>query len=301
MSPSSWLQITIQAPLPVAVLLALLLIGLAVGGAVIHYRRRAKAKKLSSEIQDLRYRYEEHAEQQAQWSSAQESYHHFVDNVSHEVANPLQSIQTNLENMVSCSLDEAGRWRQYHRIIEAEVQRLVRLTENLRLLSRLETPRVPIVREPVNMKAVVEDVIMTLFEAAEARRVRLRYVGPQRPARVMGDRDCLRQALMNLVDNGIKYSEAAGGEVIISMLEEQDRLCIRVADEGIGIDQADQAYVFDTAYRAPDARSFRRRGSGLGLPIVKRIVEQHGGEISVDSELGKGAIFSFDLPLYVPS
>ena len=126
------------------------------------------------------------------------------------------------------------------------------------------------------MKAVVEDVIMTLFEAAEARSVRLSYVGPQRPARVMGDRDCLRQVLMNLVDNGIKYSKSEGGEVIISVLEEQDRLCIRVSDDGIVIDKVDQAHILDTAYRAPDARSYRRRGSGLGLPIVKQIVEQHG-------------------------
>jgi histidine kinase len=203
--------------------------------------------------------------------------------------------------MASCSLDEAGRWRQYHAIIAAEVRRLAGLTENLRLLSHLETPGAPTVREPVNLKGVVEDVIMALFETAEARRIRLRYVGPDRPARVLGDRDHLCQVLMNLVDNGIKYSRPEGGEVIISLQEERDRLCVRVSDEGIGISEEDLLHIFDTAYRAPDARGFRRQGSGLGLAIVKRIVEQHGDQIRVQSRLGEGTTFSFDLPLYVPS
>jgi signal transduction histidine kinase len=98
------------------------------------------------------------------------------------------------------------------------------------------------------------------------------------------------------VDNGIKYSRSEGGEVIISLQEEQDGLWVRVSDEGVGIAEEDLSHIFDTAYRAPDARSFRRKGSGLGLAIVKQIVEQHGGEIRVQSQLGEGTTFSFDLP-----
>jgi signal transduction histidine kinase len=129
----------------------------------------------------------------------------------------------------------------------------------------------------------------------------LRYVGLERPARVLGDRDRLRQVLMNLVGNGIKYSQPEGGEVIVSVQEERDRLYVRVSDEGVGIAEEDLPHIFDTAYRAPDARSFRCKGSGLGLAIVKRIVEQHGGEIRVQSRPGEGTTFSFDLPLYAPS
>jgi signal transduction histidine kinase len=210
----------------------------------------------------------------------------------------LQSIQTNLDNMAACQVDEARRWRQYQATIAAEVQRMSSLTENLRLLAHLETPDAPLNQEPVNLKGVVEEVIMALHDAAEAQGVRLRYVGPERPSRVLGDRDRLVQVLRNLVDNGIKYSRAEGGAVIVGVQEEGPSLQVRVSDEGVGIAPEDLPHIFDTAYRAPDARSFRRKGSGLGLAIVKRIVEQHGGEIRVQSRPGEGTAFSFSLPVH---
>ena len=100
-------------------------------------------------------------------------------------------------------------------------------------------------------------------------------------------------------DNGIKYSKPEGGEVIINLQEEQDRLRVRVSDEGIGISDEDLPHIFETAYRAPDARSFRRKGTGLGLAIAQRIAERHGGAIRVRSQPGEGTTFSFDLPLYI--
>lgn len=297
----SWLEIVIRIPpllIPVLVLLPVLLIG---GVIAVYLRLFIRNRALASQARDLLNRLSGHTERENQWVSSREAYRHFIYNVAHEVSNPLQSIQTNLDNMASCSPDDTDRWQQYYSITGAEVRRLTSLTENLRLLSHLETPDVPTVREAVNLKAVIENVIMNMFEAAEARGVRLRYVGPDRPPRVLGDRDRLYQALVNLVDNGIKYSRPEGGEVIISVRVEKDRLCARVSDEGIGISEGDLPYIFDTAYRAPDACSFRRKGSGLGLAIVKRIVEQHGGEIQAQSRPGEGTTFFFDLPLYVPA
>jgi signal transduction histidine kinase len=298
-SLDSWLEFSVRTWFVLIFLLCL--IGFGAGGIYICWRLWTQFNKISSNEQDLRARLAKSAEQEAQWASAREVYRHFIRHLSHEVANPLQSIQTNLDNMASCPLDEVQRWQQYHALIAVEVRRLSRLTDNLRLLSHLETPDVPIAREPVNLKGVIEDVIMALFETAEARGVRLRYVGPERPTRVLGDRDYLYQVLMNLVDNGIKYSRQEGGEVIISVLEEDERLCIRVSDEGLGIAEEDLPHIFNSAYRAPDARSFRRKGSGLGLAIVKRIVEQHGGVIRIQSQPGDGTTFSFNLPLYVSS
>ena len=297
----SWLEIVIRTPLLLLLVVALVLIGVVASAVFVYRRLRTQIQILFERAQQLRTQLATRSEQEARWDSTREAYRHFIYNISHEISNPLQSIQTNLDNVATCPPDQPQQWRHYHDTIGAEVRRMADLTENLRLLSHLETPDAPMVREPVNLKGVIEEIIMSLFERAEARAVRLRYVGPERPPRVLGDRDRLRQVLMNLVDNGIKYSKPEGGEVIISVLESGEQLRVRVSDEGIGISEEDLPHIFDTAYRAPDARSFRRKGSGLGLAIARRIVEQHNGEIRVQSRPGDGTTFSFDLPLHEPS
>ncbi len=281
----SWLEITVRAP---SLLIPIVVIGIVAGLVLLYWRLLLRNRQRAEQVQTT--------SPATVTPSLDEAYRHFIYNVSHEVSNPLQTIQTQLDNMANCSPNETERWKQYHTLIAAEVQRLSRLTENLRTLSHLETANAPTVRESVNLKAVIEDVIMALYERAESRNVRLRYIGPERIARVLGDRDALAQVLRNLVDNGIKYSKPAGGEVIITVREEPNRLAVQVSDSGIGIAEADLPYLFDTAYRVPDARTFRRKGSGLGLAIVKRIVERHGGKIKVESRLNEGTSVSFDLP-----
>jgi two-component system phosphate regulon sensor histidine kinase PhoR len=300
-SPDSWVVLTVQIPFLAIPFIIVVIIG-AIGGGVLLYRRRQSRNHPDpSELERLRSNLAETEEQKKQWVADQEAYRHFLYNISHEVSNPLQSIQTNLDNMAECTPDETGRWQQYHNIITTEIRRVKDLTENLRTLSKLETTGSQVRREPVNIKGVIESVIMAQAEFAEDKGIRLLYNGPNRPARVFGNRDHLRQVLMNLVDNSIKYSRDGGGEVIIAVKDEQDKLSVRVIDNGIGIPEEDLPYIFDTAYRATDTLSIKRAGTGLGLAIAKRIVEQHGGEIQVRSQVGGGTTVSFDLPLYIPS
>ncbi len=222
----------------------------------------------------------------------------FVDNLSHEISNPLQSIKTNLDIMSKCKPDETGRWKQLYVTIKGQIKRLNNTLNNLRSLSLLETPDASINFETINIKLVIEEVILALVEYAETKNVQLSYECPEQPARILGNRDLLMQMMVNLVDNGIKYSKEDGGGVIISVNDENEDLWIRVIDNGIGIDEEDLPYIFETAYRAP---TFRRSGSGLGLALVKMIVEKHGGEISVNSQKGEGTTFSFNIPLFTPS
>lgn len=311
----TWLEITISLPVIAAIILLIALIG-AVIGVVVFLRKLNKRDRtllseidklklgnqsLSKEVDQLESQVEDYGSKESVWESDQEKYRHFSYNVSHDISNPLQSVLTNLDNMANLTPREAGLWKQYHSIIAAEIRRLIKLTESLRQLSRLETGMEHINREPVNIKAVVEDVVMARAEEADARDVRLIYDGPERPARIMGDREQLQQVLTNLVDNGIKYSKDQGGEVIINIVEEAENLCIRVIDNGIGIPEEDLPYIFETAYRSPETRKFKRQGSGYGLAIVKRVVEQHGGKIQVHSRLDEGTTFFFDIPLYNPS
>lgn len=284
---NSWLIVTLQSPLWMAILIVLALVVALVVISVVYYRLSRQNKKGVVPSTGA--------------GSEKEAYLQFLYNISHEVSNPLQSIQTNLDNMARCEPQETARWQQYLAITTAEIQRLVKLTENLRLLSRLDTPDIPIKREPVNIKGVIEAVMMAQAELAEAKGLRLIYNGPERPARVLGDRDHLCQVLNNLVDNGIKFARSEGGEVIISVQEAGGRLQVRVIDNGIGISEQDLPYVFDTAYQSPLTGRLHKTGSGLGLTIARKIIEQHEGQIQIASQPDKGTTVSFDLPLYRPS
>ena len=299
----SWLTITLQMPLWAGILILVLLAALLVAGVWIFVRRSNRHKMLAAELEELRSQVGSASlvERTAVENNAHDEYLQFMYNISHEVSNPLQSIQTNLDNLAQCTPAETGRWQQYHDIITAEIRRLSALTENLRILSRLETPGVPVKREAVNIKGVIERVMMAQVETAEKRGVRLIYNGPERPGRVLGDRDHLQQVLFNLVDNGIKYAQDGGGEVEINVQERGDQLLVRVIDDGVGISPDDLPYVFETAYQAPREGRLRRTGSGLGLAIVRKIVEQHGGQVQIQSKLGAGTTVTINLPLYAPS
>lgn len=303
MTPANtWLTITMQMPFWAGILIIVVIISLAAAGGWAFWRRTNSLRTMQSELDDLRRIVGSTPRMQRNDAdpSPPDEYLQFIYNISHEVANPLQSIQTNLDNMAQCTPEETGRWQQYHRVIKDEIRRLSALTENLRMLSRLETPGVAVIREPVNIKGVIEAVMMSQIETAEQRGVRLIYNGPERPGRVLGDRDHLQQVLFNLIDNSIKYTKDSGGEIVIGVQERGDYLRVQVIDDGLGISSEDLPYVFETAYQAPHEGRLRRTGSGLGLAIVRKIVAQHGGQVDVQSRLGVGTTVTIKLPLYVP-
>jgi two-component system sensor histidine kinase VicK len=103
-----------------------------------------------------------------------------------------------------------------------------------------------------------------------------------------------------LVANSIKYTKGDGGVVVFTIQEQEERLWVHVSDDGIGIPPESLKHIGEDAYRMPDPRSLRRKGSGFGLAIATRIIKQHGGELRLRSQLGEGTTASFDLPIYVP-
>jgi two-component system, OmpR family, phosphate regulon sensor histidine kinase PhoR len=298
---NSWLVITIRTPFLIVVFAIPILIGL-ITLTVFTFRQKSRqVKTLMFRVEEQNAEIELTKKQEASVSPAQQAYLQFTYNISHEVSNPLQSVQINLENMEDCSPEETVRRKQYYEIIKQEIKRLFTLTENLRLLSHLERTGEPIKREPVNLKSVIEDVIMAQAERASKKNIILKYQGPNRPAKVLGNRGYLYQMIINLVDNSIKYSKDLGGEIVINLAEESNCMLISISDDGIGIPQEDLPFVFDTAYRSPNKGSIIRTGSGLGLAIVKRIVDQHEGKVRINSVLGEGTTLTIDLPIYNPS
>jgi signal transduction histidine kinase len=173
------------------------------------------------------------------------------------------------------------------------MQGTILLVEDLLSLSRLETS--PAQMRPVKVRAIAEEAISALWEAAERAQVALLLQAPPGLPRVLADPDRLQQVFINLLDNAIKYS-SGGATATIRLYHEGNVVRVELADTGPGIAADDLPHIFEPMYRGSTAAIRASLGTGLGLTIVKTILEQHGTAISVQSAPGEGTTFTFLLP-----
>ncbi len=221
-------------------------------------------------------------------------YRNFVNNVSHELKTPLTVIQGHVAAMGEGLADDDPR-QTSRRIVAQEAARLTQLVDNLLLLSRLEMPDFSLERRPVSVEAVVEDAILQLSDLAEARDISLSLQREGSLPRIVADRARLKQVFINLLDNAIKYNRQ-GGAVTVRLDTGGQGVMVKVTDTGEGVPAQDLPHIFEKMYRVERRQGRYVEGSGLGLSIVQRIVEQHGGSISVESRVGEGSTFTVTLP-----
>ena len=220
----------------------------------------------------------------------------FVANVSHELRTPLAAIRGYAETLLEGALEDPENNRQFLEIIKAQAARLNNIASDLLILSELESGRAePAEAEAFSIRGVLDNALRTVESEARVRGVTL-VCGQVEDASVSGSKIRLEQALVNLLDNAIKFNRPAG-EVRIEITRRPDRqVRISVADTGIGIPSQDLSRIFERFYRVDKARSRAVGGTGLGLSIVKHILERMKGTVSVTSDLGKGSVFSITLP-----
>ena len=220
------------------------------------------------------------------------SQQRFLADVSHELRTPLTSVRGNLDLM-----KRFGRYdEESMAVIQDEMERMSRLLGDLLLLARADTGGLPLRHEPVELDNILFEVYRQVSRIEKAVTVELTDVDQ---VVILGDEDRLKQLLLNLVDNAIKYT-LPGGAVRLSLAKEKGWANLIVSDTGIGIPAEDLPHIFDRFYRVDKARSRAQGGSGLGLAIAKWIVLAHGGTIQVDSTVGQGTTFRITLPLYQP-
>jgi two-component system OmpR family sensor kinase len=222
----------------------------------------------------------------------------FTADVSHELRTPLTTVQGNIDLLHRGLADDPEARRVALADIESEVARMSRLVNDLLLLARLDAG-IELERRPVELDTLLLEVYRQARLMSDGVEVRL---GHEDQVVVLGDEDRLRQLLLNLADNAIKYTPA-GGLVSLSLYHEGDSARIEVADTGVGIPPEDLApgpkgrpLIFERFYRADPARSSQSGGTGLGLSIVDWIVEAHGGRIEIESGIGRGSTFTVWLP-----
>ncbi|MBS2016447.1 MAG: HAMP domain-containing protein [Deltaproteobacteria bacterium] len=218
----------------------------------------------------------------------------FVANVSHELRTPVTAIQGYAETLLRGKTDPETS-KQFLEIVHRQAQRIGGLVEQLLALSELEArSRDEIAREPVRVVSVAQHVAESVHGRAEARNVKV-SIDAKDDLEVLADSEGLERAVINLVDNAIKYGKESGS-VAIAARRENGSVKIAVTDDGPGIEEGHLGRVFERFYRIDPGRSRAHGGAGLGLSIVKHLVESMDGTITVTSRVGSGTTFEITLP-----
>jgi signal transduction histidine kinase len=219
----------------------------------------------------------------------------FVAAVSHELRTPLAVIRSAGDNLAEGVVGDETRVRRYGDLVRSEGRRLTEMVEQILEFAGIHSGQRTFVLRPVDARQVVEAIVLASQPLADEAGLRLEVEIPETIPPVLADEAALRRVLQNLAGNAIKYG-AGGSTVRITAAAEGRTVRLTVADEGMGIPAAEQQRIFEPFYRAPEVVAAQIQGAGLGLSLVQRIVESHGGRITVRSAPGQGSAFTVHLP-----
>lgn len=218
----------------------------------------------------------------------------FVANASHELRTPLTSIRGFVETLLDGAVDDPQLARRFLRIIDEETRRLADLVEGLLNLARAEEKRTTFRRQPVMIRDLVERAVRMFEPQARQKGLELTVEMPSDLPAVEGEPDLLARVIINLLDNAVKFTPQ--GSIRVRGRAVEGGVELEVEDTGVGIPEESLPRVFERFYRVDKARGREPGGTGIGLSIVKHVVEGHGGSVKAESQLGKGSKFTVFLP-----
>lgn len=253
---------------------------------------------ITNEIQNILVDWSKESKQEIDNLKQVEIYRReFLSNVSHELKTPIFSAQGYIHTLIDGGIEDTDINVLYLNKAAKSIDRLVSMVDDLESISKLEAGELIVEIRTFDITDLIHDVIDSLEIQSREKKIKL-YLSDDanRPVYVNGDRDLVRQVVVNLLVNSVKYG-VPGGETMISYADGGDKIIIDVADNGIGIEKGHLPRLFERFYRVDKSRSRDQGGTGLGLAIVKHIIEAHNQYISVHSEVGKGTTFSFSLQL----
>lgn len=221
----------------------------------------------------------------------------FVANASHELRTPLTSMRGFVEAILDGVVTGKEQQSKYLKIILKETVRLHRLVNSLLDLSRLESGQVKLEVQELDLEPIVERTVTKMNHLAKEKKLNLELSAAENLPMVKGDEDLIEQVLINFVTNAIRFTPA-WGTVKVVLEQSGDEVCVKVSDTGIGIPPEELPNIWKRFYKVTEARSLSKEGSGLGLALVKEIVELLGGRVWVESTVGQGSVFGFCLPVF---
>ena len=224
----------------------------------------------------------------------------FVATITHELKTPLASMRVLVDTLLDERCESQGQAREYLSLVAKENERLSRLIDNFLTFSRMERNKQVFDRDPVDVGEVAATAVDIAGDRLDKAGCRVELSVEGDLPRTIGDRDALVMAVLNLLDNARKYSED-DKRISVTAFARDNRVCLSVRDNGIGMSRRTVRRIFDRFYQADQSLSRTVGGCGLGLSIVKFIVDAHGGTIDVESRLGKGSAFTVSLPAADPT
>ena len=220
----------------------------------------------------------------------------FISNLSHELRTPVSVIRANSETLLDGALEDKQEAKIFSKAILHNAERLTSMVSDLIDLSRIDYGDLKLNIVEVNLDNFIKSFIDSMKSVMKKKDIYIEYQ-PRHKKNIMADVQALERVMNNLIDNAFKYS-SKGSVIEISTITNNNHIKINVADQGSGISEIDQEYIFDRFYRTASARASENKGSGLGLAIVKNLINSLNGEVGVSNRPEDGSIFWFTLPIY---
>ncbi len=221
----------------------------------------------------------------------------FIADISHELKTPIFAAQGYIHTLLDGAVDDKEVRYKFLKRAAKSLNSLDKLVHDLLTLNQMESGVIKFHFETFELRDLIQEVIEELENKASKRGMLIRfYYDKEKTFKTIADKDKIFRVCQNLISNAIKYNND-GGEVEVRLKSHKNQITVEVKDNGKGIPQEDLKRIFERFYRVDKSRSREKGGTGLGLAIVKHILEGHKSKISVSSTLGKGSIFSFELPL----
>ncbi len=261
------------------------------------YEGNGEISTMVSNYEDMRLRLKESRDDMMDHESANRE---LVSNISHDLKTPITSIKGYVEGIMDGVADTPEKMERYIRTIYNKANDMDRLINELTIYAGIDTNRIPYNFHRINVAEYFGDCVEEVGLDLESRGIRLNYSNYLDPGTmVIADPEQMKRVINNIISNSVKYIEKADGIIDIRILDEVDSIRIEIEDNGRGIAPKDLARIFERFYRTDSSRNSSQGGSGIGLSIVKKIIEDHGGYIWATSKEGEGTCMHIVLRKYV--
>ena len=218
-----------------------------------------------------------------------------IANVSHELKTPMTTIGGFIDGILDGTID-SSKSSYYLRIVSDEVKRLSRLVTGMLNMSKIEAGQLKIQPKEFDISAMTFKTMLGFERIIDEKKIEVRGLDKVGPVNICADEDMINQVVYNLIDNAVKFTDE-GGYIEVAIKSDSEKVIFSIKNSGKGISHEDAGQVFERFYKTDKSRSYDVKGAGLGLYIVKTVIDMHGGQITVNSEPGEYTQFVFWLPL----